>query len=89
MNDRLGSELFSGRSYYPYGQEKVTAPGYYRYATYYQDSWTGLDYADQRYYAPGLGRFVTADPYVASGGVGDPGVLESVFVCGWGSGEAV
>ena len=24
-------------------------------------------------YASGLGRFVTADPYVASGGVGDPG----------------
>jgi RHS repeat-associated protein len=71
--DQLGSSVYSGRSYYPYGQEKSTAPGYYRFATYYQDSWTGLDYADQRYYAPGLGRFLTADPYVASGGVGDPG----------------
>jgi len=34
---------------------------------------TGLDYADQRYYTPGSGRFMTADPYQASAGAGDPG----------------
>ena len=74
LNDRLGSEVSSGKSYYPYGQEKtVTADGWYKFATYFRDSWTGLDYADQRFYASGLGRFLTADPYVASAGVGDPG----------------
>ena len=74
LNDRLGSEVTSGKSYYPYGQEKtVTADGTYKFATYFRDSWTGLDYADQRFYASGLGRFLTADPYVASAGVGDPG----------------
>jgi RHS repeat-associated protein len=33
---------------------------------------TGLDYADQRFYASTYGRFNTADPYQASGGPGDP-----------------
>jgi RHS repeat-associated protein len=33
----------------------------------------GLDYADQRYYVPGAGRFMTADPYRASAGPSDPG----------------
>ena len=33
----------------------------------------GLDYADQRYYASGYGRFNTADQYQASAGPGDPG----------------
>ncbi|HLH43877.1 MAG TPA: RHS repeat-associated core domain-containing protein, partial [Bryobacteraceae bacterium] len=34
---------------------------------------TGLDYADQRYYQPGMGRFLTADPYMANnGGSGEP-----------------
>ena len=74
LNDRLGSEASNAKSYYPYGQEKtVTTDGKYKFATYFRDSWSGLDYADQRYYASGLGRFLTADPYVASGGVGDPG----------------
>ena len=34
---------------------------------------TGLDYADQRYHQVGMGRFMTADPYMASGGPNDPG----------------
>ncbi len=73
LNDRLGRRA-RAKSFYPYGQEKtVTTDGKYKFATYYRDSWSGLDYADQRYYASGLGRFLTADPYVASGGVGDPG----------------
>ena len=36
-----------------------------KFATYHQDG-TGLDYADQRYYASGSGRFVTSDPYGGS-----------------------
>ena len=38
-----------------------------------RDSYTGFDYADQRYYASTYGRFNTADPYMASAGPGDPG----------------
>ena len=33
----------------------------------------GLDYAVNRYYSSALGRFVTPDPYLASGGTADPG----------------
>jgi RHS repeat-associated protein len=32
----------------------------------------GQDYADQRYYSVGWGRFYMADPYVASGGASNP-----------------
>ena len=35
-------------------------------ATYFRDSETGIDYADQRYHQPGGGRFFTPDP-AASG----------------------
>ena len=43
-----------------------------KFATYTRDSYTGLDYADQRYYASTYGRFNTADQYMASAGAGDP-----------------
>ena len=33
-----------------------------KYATYMHDGRTDLAYADQRYYATGAGRFMTADP---------------------------
>ncbi len=33
----------------------------------------GLDYAVNRYYSSGLGRFMSPDPYRASGGPADPG----------------
>jgi RHS repeat-associated protein len=62
-------------NYYPYGEERpVTAATETRekFGTYQRDL-TGLDYADQRYYGPGTGRFLTADPYRASGGPRDPG----------------
>jgi RHS repeat-associated protein len=57
--DRLGS---IGK-FYPYGQERTaTTNGTDKFATYFRDSETGLDYADQRYHQPGMGRFLTADP---------------------------
>ncbi|MFN7919441.1 MAG: RHS repeat-associated core domain-containing protein [Bryobacteraceae bacterium] len=34
---------------------------------------SGLHYADQRYYSSSWGRFLTADPYKASGGPSEPG----------------
>lgn len=50
------------------------------YATYWRDSATGLDYANNRYYSNAYGRFMTPDPYLAGGAQkgsvnnpGDPG----------------
>jgi RHS repeat-associated protein len=60
--------------FYPFGEPKGTAgyTGGTEYATYRKDE-TGLHYAVNRYYESSLGRFVTPDPYMASGGVGEPG----------------
>ncbi len=57
--DRLGS---IGK-YYPYGQERpsATANGTEKFATYFRDADTGLDYADQRgIMRRGQGRFLLA-----------------------------
>jgi RHS repeat-associated protein len=60
-------------SYYPYGEEETpTGNDTQKFATYTRDSATGLDYAQNRYYASQIGRFTTADPYQASGGPEDP-----------------
>ena len=69
--DRLGS---IGK-YFPYGQERpsATTDGKEKFATYFRDSETGLDYADQRYHQVGMGRFMTPDQYTASSGPKDPG----------------
>jgi RHS repeat-associated protein len=58
--DRLGS---IGK-YFPYGQERpsATTDGTEKFATYFRDSETGLDYAQNRYHEPGAGRFRTPDP---------------------------
>ncbi|SPF43492.1 hypothetical protein SBA4_3040001 [Candidatus Sulfopaludibacter sp. SbA4] len=75
-----GGERFS---YYPYGEERTsTADGREKFGTYFRDvginGWAdgysgAVDYADQRYYGVGTGRFMTPDPYRASGGPADPG----------------
>ena len=64
--DRLGSVRANGNgerfNYLPNGEERTpTADGREKFATYIRDS-GGLDYADQRYYDRGSGRFLTADP---------------------------
>jgi RHS repeat-associated protein len=67
--DRLGSN----GSYYPYGEARGTVPqDDVGYATYTNDSATGLQYADQRYYASNFGRFVSPDPSRTSVGPKDP-----------------
>jgi RHS repeat-associated protein len=64
--DRLGSNRYTG-NYYPYGDSAGTAPpDQVGFATYTQDSYTGLDYANQRMFDSTNGRFNTADPYMAS-----------------------
>jgi RHS repeat-associated protein len=70
--DRLGSV----GKYLPFGEDRSGANpgnGTEKFATYFRDSDTGLDYAVNRYESPGQGRFLTPDPYMASGGPSDPG----------------
>jgi RHS repeat-associated protein len=69
--DRLGSI----GHFYPYGQEKpsATTNGTEKFTGYFRDSETGLDYAMNRFHSPGTGRFMTPDPYLASGRASDPG----------------
>jgi len=83
-SDRLGStratetiQQYGGgwttRNYYPFGEEiGSTASNDYKFASTYRDSTTGLDYAVNRYYASGTARFLTPDPYQASGGPAVP-----------------
>ena len=68
--DQLGSV----GTYYPWGEAKGTTnpQDTWSYATYWRDSVTGLDYANNRYYSNAYGRFMTPDPYQASGGPSDP-----------------
>ncbi|HEY3443828.1 MAG TPA: RHS repeat-associated core domain-containing protein, partial [Paludibaculum sp.] len=67
--DRLGTYEKS----FPYG-ELATAPvtSGEKFATYWRDAGTGLDYAVNRYYSPQMGRFLTADP-IEPGEVASPG----------------
>jgi RHS repeat-associated protein len=54
--------------YFPYGEDRYSPSpanppnGQEKFATYTRDAETGLDYAYQRYYTAGLGRFMTPDP---------------------------
>ena len=63
--DRLGSVVWDGapHSYFPYGEERTpTANNKDKFATYFRDASTGLDYADQRFYGSIDGRFTSPDP---------------------------
>jgi RHS repeat-associated protein len=73
--DRLGTNRTGGAKYTSYGEEigTATANDRTKFGTYNRDGFTGLDYADQRFYASTYGRFTSPDPYKASGGAKDPG----------------
>jgi RHS repeat-associated protein len=59
--------------YLPYGDELTSTPNdHVKFGTYNRDSYTGLDYADQRFYASTYGRFMTPDPYGGSARSGSP-----------------
>jgi RHS repeat-associated protein len=74
FQDRLGTNRASGARFRPYGDEiSATANDRVKFGTYTRDGFTGLDYADQRFYASSYGRFNTADPYRASAGASEPG----------------
>ena len=76
VGSALGVPTLTGhQSFYPYGEQKsgTAATEQYAFATYWEDSETGLDYAMNRYYSSTLGRFLSPDPYQANnGGPGDP-----------------
>ncbi|MBL8177792.1 MAG: hypothetical protein JNK48_24150 [Bryobacterales bacterium] len=55
--DRLGT-VQNGSRFYPYGEESAsTGNDKEKFATYWRDSNTGLDYAVNRYYKANVGRF--------------------------------
>jgi RHS repeat-associated protein len=73
--DRLGSVGNGASTFLPYGEELATPQtpnDVEKFATYTRDSTSGLDYADQRFYNSTYGRFMSPDPYKASGGPGNP-----------------
>jgi len=59
------------REYEPYGKQTQPAlangPGYTGHVS---DAVTGLDYMQQRYYDPGIGRFLSVDPVAANSNTG-------------------
>jgi RHS repeat-associated protein len=69
-----GQGAYERHDYFPYGEEMISsANNRDKFGTYSRDGHSGLDYADQRYYASRFGRFRTSDPYEASGGASEPG----------------
>jgi RHS repeat-associated protein len=59
---RSGGNGYTLMSYFPYGEERtVTADGVDKFGTYFRDG-PGQDYAEQRYYNNGTGRFWSVDP---------------------------
>jgi len=66
--DRLGTAKYDQQNsapmlFYPYGEDRGTVQpnDSLKFATYTRDAATGLDYADQRYYANNFGRFMSPD----------------------------
>jgi RHS repeat-associated protein len=78
VTDRLGSvrmtEAGTGAEYYPYGEQQsgTLGNGLEKFGTYTRELGSGLDYANQRYYASVFGRFATPDPYSGSASIGSP-----------------
>ena len=73
MTDRLGS--VAGTRLFPYGEERnpATANERTKFATYFRDNSTGLDYAMNRYFSSQHGRFTSPDPSGSSGKPINPG----------------
>jgi RHS repeat-associated protein len=81
----FGARLLKGEDrlqsvgkYFPYGEDRYNptpanpSNDQEKFATYTRDSISGLDYALNRYYAAGLGRFMGPDPYVSTNGPREP-----------------
>ncbi len=71
--DRLGS-VGDGSAHHPYGEDRTAAANdQFKFATYWRDGQSGLDYAQQRHYMPGYGRFTSVDPADGSASPTNPG----------------
>jgi RHS repeat-associated protein len=80
--DRLGSAKYNqsnnaAQSFYPYGEDRGTVEpnDELKFATYTRDAASGLDYADQRYYASNFGRFMSPDRSTRGTKGSNPGTL--------------
>ena len=74
VQDRLGTNRASGARFYPYGDEITsTSNDREKFGTYTRDSYTGLDYADQRFYASAYGNFTSPDPTTNNVAYNNPG----------------
>jgi len=64
--------------YFPYGEDRTSPSpanppnGVEKFATYTRDAESGLDYAYQRYYTSGIGRFLTPDNKSGSASSSEP-----------------
>ncbi|MFY9554475.1 MAG: RHS repeat-associated core domain-containing protein, partial [Blastocatellia bacterium] len=82
LSDRLSTRLVMDASgnvlgrqaHLPFGEDIGTSGTQqkHHFTSYERDSESGLDYAVNRGYSPGTGRFRQADPYRASGYMTDP-----------------
>ncbi len=72
IKDRLGSVQPSYAYGTATGSGEQTSPGD-DFATYWKDSSTGFQYAMNRYYSTGYGRFLTVDPFRGSAKAAMPG----------------
>ena len=74
IKDRLGSVQPSYAYGTATGSGEQTSPGD-DFATYWKDTSTGFEYAMNRYYSTGYGRFLTVDPFGGSARAADPGSM--------------
>ena len=67
-------QLGSAGTYFPWGEDKgsTNPQNAWSFATYWRDSGSGLDYANNRYYSNAYGRFMTPDPSRNRGQLNDP-----------------
>ena len=89
LNQQYSVEMEVGRngnlktSFLPFGEEEsATEENRLKFGTYRRDATSGLDYAEQRYYSPEIGRFITPDPYVRSIKPNDPETWNRYAYCG-------
>ena len=72
-------QLGSAGTYYPWGEAKgsTNPQDAWSYATYWRDSVSGLDYANQRYYSNTYGRFMTRTRIAEQRWPGDSPILKA------------
>jgi len=72
MRLRYGQNVFAQSLIDCVAMRGTPTAGANKFTGYFRDAETGLDYADQRYEQPGMGRFLTPDP-LGNAKLQDPG----------------